>query len=107
MATFIFMPSWSHAGRSRRESDTRWRAPRMLAPVPLTARLAFRAWRADDLHLAQELWGDPEVAGLITAQGRFTEEQVRERLAQEIATREEHGVQYWPVFLRDTGAHVG
>jgi RimJ/RimL family protein N-acetyltransferase len=39
--------------------------------------------------------------------GPFSEAQVRERLAREIATRGEHGMQYWPIFLLATGEHVG
>jgi RimJ/RimL family protein N-acetyltransferase len=33
--------------------------------------------------------------------------QVQERLAQEIACQEEHGVQYWPIFLLGSGTHLG
>ena len=68
-------------------------------------RLGFRPWSAADLALAEGLWGDPEVTRLIG--GPFSKEQVRERLAREIATYEEHGVQYWPMFLLATGDHVG
>jgi len=32
---------------------------------------------------------------------------VCERLAREIATLREHGIQYWPIFLLSTGEHVG
>jgi ribosomal-protein-alanine N-acetyltransferase len=51
------------------------------------------------------LWGDPEVTRLIG--GPFSDEQVRERLAREIANFCEHGVQYWPMFLLATEEHVG
>lgn len=30
-----------------------------------------------------------------------------ERLEQEMATLAQHGVQYWPIFLLDSGQHVG
>ena len=62
-------------------------------------RLGFGTWSADDVDLALGLWGDPAVTRLFG--GPFTEAQVRERLAREIATQAEHGVQYWPVFLLD------
>ena len=68
-------------------------------------RLGFGTWEADDVDLALGLWGDPAVTRLFG--GPFTEAQVRERLAREMATQAEHGVQYWPVFLLDDGAHVG
>jgi RimJ/RimL family protein N-acetyltransferase len=68
-------------------------------------RLGFRCWSEADLDLAMGLWGDPEVTRLIG--GPLSEEQVRERLAREIATERSHGIQYWPMFLLGTGAHVG
>ena len=39
--------------------------------------------------------------------GPFSREQVRKRLAREIATFREHGMQYWPIFLLTTGEHIG
>jgi len=70
-----------------------------------TERLGLRLWSPDDFAPAWALWGDPEVTGRIG--GPFSERQVRERLEREIATQEAHGVQYWPVFLRTTGRHIG
>ena len=68
-------------------------------------RLGFGIWTHADLPLALELWGDPEVTRLTG--GPFTTQQVRERLQREINNHEEHGVQYWPIFLLETGGHVG
>ena len=70
-------------------------------------RLGFRTWTANDLELAQGLWGDPQVTRFFDARERLTEEEVQERLMQEIAGQNDNGVQYWPVFLRSTGEHVG
>jgi RimJ/RimL family protein N-acetyltransferase len=70
-----------------------------------TARLLFRPWSEGDLDLALGLWGDAEVTRLIG--GPFSREQVRERLERERASLDGYGVQYWPVFLRDGGGHVG
>ena len=74
----------------------------MTLPAP-TARLAFRAWTADDLPLAMALWGDPRVSALVG--GPFDEAAVRERLAIELANQRD-GLGYWLVFLHD-GTHVG
>jgi RimJ/RimL family protein N-acetyltransferase len=68
-------------------------------------RLGFRCWQSEDLPLAMKLWGDRKVSTLLG--GPFTPEQVRERLAQEIARMHEHGVQYWPLFLLDGDRHAG
>lgn len=70
-------------------------------------RLGFRSWTEEDLDLAIGLWGDPAVTRLIDRRGPLSEAQVRRRLLDEIATERTHGVQYWPVFLLETGGHVG
>lgn len=68
-------------------------------------RLGFSTWGHADLPLALELWGDPEVTRLTG--GPFTAYQVCMRLELEIHNHAEHGVQYWPLFLLQTGDHVG
>jgi RimJ/RimL family protein N-acetyltransferase len=70
-----------------------------------TERIGFRIWSESDLDLALGLWGDPEVTRLIG--GPFSAAQVRDRLQREIRIQREHGVQYWPIFLRASGEHVG
>jgi len=72
-----------------------------------TNRLGFRQWREDDLGIALGLWGDYEVTRLLDARGELSKDQVQGRLAQEIASQKEHGVQYWPLFLLETDEHVG
>lgn len=62
-------------------------------------RLGFRCWRPDDVDLARSLWSDPEVTRF-TAGTPPTIEQAAERLALEIASERQHGVQYWPMFAR-------
>jgi RimJ/RimL family protein N-acetyltransferase len=70
-----------------------------------TPRLGFRRWAEGDASLAQALWGDPEVTRLFG--GPFSHEQVRARLAREIAQQASHGLQYWPIFLLDDGEFAG
>jgi RimJ/RimL family protein N-acetyltransferase len=77
-------------------------------PYFLTSRrLGFRRWSAHDLDLADRLWGDLEVTRWIDARGKLTRAQVRERLLREISTEKAHGIQYWPIFLLNTGEHIG
>jgi ribosomal-protein-alanine N-acetyltransferase len=70
-----------------------------------SARLGFRHWSEDDLPLALALWGDPAVTRFTG--GPFSEGQIAERLRSEIASQNEFRFQYWPIFLRETGEHVG
>ena len=70
-----------------------------------TERLGFGHWSREDLPLAQGLWGDPEVARFLG--GPFTEEQIRQRLERHMALLRDYNVQYWPIFLLETGDHVG
>ena len=68
-------------------------------------RLGFRPWSEADLGLALELWGDTAVTRLIG--GPFSPEQIQDRVARETATQKAYGVQYWPLFLRASHAHLG
>lgn len=70
-----------------------------------TERLTFRCWTPDDLTLALPLWGDPHVTALIG--GPFSEEAIAQRLASEMSFMRDHQVQYWPIFLLESGEHVG
>jgi RimJ/RimL family protein N-acetyltransferase len=70
-----------------------------------TIRLGFSHWSSADFALALALWGDAQVTNLIG--GPFTPEQVGERLKREIASLNDYGVQYWPIFLLATGDHAG
>jgi ribosomal-protein-alanine N-acetyltransferase len=70
-----------------------------------TNRLFFRTWHSEDLPLAIAVWGDIRVTALVG--GPFDEDKVRERLQAEIGRQAQHQVQYWPIFLKDSGKHVG
>ncbi len=72
-----------------------------------TGRLGFRKWREDDLVIAKKLWGDYEVTKFFDARDKLSQNEIQERLAKEIITEKEHGVQYWPIFLLETNEHVG
>ncbi len=68
-------------------------------------RIGFSTWSLEDLPLAQGLWGDAEVTRYHG--GSWSEHQIADRLAFEIATLDKAGVQYWPIFLMETGEHIG
>jgi RimJ/RimL family protein N-acetyltransferase len=70
-----------------------------------TKRIGFRHWAPADLPLALALWTNPEVTQFLG--GPFDAHQVEERLRREIALQESLGVQYWPIFFRATGEHLG
>ena len=71
----------------------------------LSDRLGFRAWSAEDLPLAIQLWTDARVTGAFG--GPYTPAQVRERFERERSTQREFEMQYWPIFLLADGQHVG
>ena len=68
-------------------------------------RLGFRWWTAEDMPLAQQLWGDLEVTKYFG--GPFSEDEVRKRFKHERARRMVHGFQYWIIELLATGEFVG
>lgn len=72
-----------------------------LSPGP-TARLTFRPWTAEDLPLAEQLFGDPEVTALVG--GPFDASQIRARLATELANQAQHGFCYWVLHAGDAFA---
>jgi [ribosomal protein S5]-alanine N-acetyltransferase len=74
--------------------------------MPLsTVRLTFRSWTSEDTGLAEALWCDPEVTRFFG--GAMTPEQAHERLRMECETENRLGLQYWPMFLRETGSFAG
>ncbi len=75
--------------------------------LPTSERLEFRFWQPTDFDLALSLWGDPEVTRFIDARGKLSPSDVRDKLAQELASQTSHNVSYFPVFLRATGDPVG
>jgi [ribosomal protein S5]-alanine N-acetyltransferase len=70
-----------------------------------TDRLGFSHWRENDLPLAMHLWGDPKVSSLIG--GPFTPAEVRARLSREIELMSAYAVQYWLIFLLQSGEIAG
>lgn len=72
-----------------------------------TRRLGFSVWSEGDLSDALELWGSLEVTKFIAADGKMTEEQVKQRLKKEIETYNNTGIQYWPIYLLETNENIG
>lgn len=70
-----------------------------------TERLGFRQWQADDLPLATQIWGDERFSPFLG--GPFSPDQIRERLDRQIALMASAGMQYWPMFLLESGEFAG
>ncbi len=70
-----------------------------------TKRLGFRLWTEDDFHLALNLWDNNTVTEFIG--GPFTVEKIQERFSNEIKNMKVYNIQYWPIFLLETGEHIG
>jgi [ribosomal protein S5]-alanine N-acetyltransferase len=58
-----------------------------------------------DTPLALALWGNLEVTQPLG--GPFSESQILDRLAREIANHHTHKFQYWPVFFRENNEFAG
>ena len=72
-----------------------------------TNRIGFSKWRSEDIELARNLWGNPNVTKFICASGRFIEEDIESRLEMEIANESKYQVQYWPIFDLDSNDLIG
>ena len=72
-----------------------------------TERTGFSEWTENDIDLATLLWGNPAVTKYICAAGRFTDQEIRDRLAKEIENKNRYHVQYWPIFSLETGEFIG
>ena len=76
-----------------------------MPPPPPTARLEFRTWTPDATALATSLWGDADVMRFLG--GPYSHDEVVARLERERANDAALGVQYWPVFVRESGEFAG
>lgn len=72
-----------------------------------TLRIGFSIWNNADLNLASQLWGEKEVTRFICSTGKFTQEDIENRLNTEICNYELYHIQYWPVFDLSTGELIG
>lgn len=72
-----------------------------------TERLIFSIWNENSLDDAKKLWGNREVSKLITAKGIFSEEEIEGRVQLEMDNLGKFRVQYFPIYLKETGEIVG
>ncbi|OPA86336.1 hypothetical protein BFW87_26730 [Pseudomonas fluorescens] len=70
-----------------------------------SSRLGFGHWQPDDLALLDSVFGDPVVTRY--EGGDWSRQQIEDRLLFEISNFDRYHIQYWPVFLKDTGEYVG
>lgn len=73
----------------------------------ITDRIGFSNWSETDSDLAHQLWGNPDVTKYICASGAFSRAEIGNRLGTEMQNEELYGVQYWPIFHRETSAFIG
>ena len=99
------MPSRHTERVLRAVSGAKWLSYAGCMALPATARLIFRSWTAEDTALAEALWCDAEVTHFFG--GAMTREQAHTRLGIECERESRLGFQYWPMFLRQSGAFAG
>ena len=71
-----------------------------------TNRIGFRCWSKGDFQLASALWGSPEVTQFIVVKP-LTDQEIQEKLDEEVLSMSQSGVQYWPIFSLESGRHLG
>ena len=49
-----------------------------------TNRVGFSEWKKEDIKLAELLWGDSDVTKYICASGRFSKDDIIDRLDKEV-----------------------
>lgn len=72
-----------------------------------TNRVGFSEWKKEDIKLAELLWGDPDVTKYICASGRFSKDDIIDRLDKEVDNNKRYNVQYWPVFELNSNELIG
>lgn len=72
-----------------------------------TNRIRFSSWRKEDANLANSLWGEKEVVKYITKNGQFSKQEIVDKLDLEINNEKKFGVQYWPIFEKETNEFIG
>lgn len=72
-----------------------------------TKRIGFSKWTQSNIELAKTLWGNPEVTRYICASGKFSESDIKNRLALEIENDNKYQVQYWPIFTLAENQFIG
>lgn len=72
-----------------------------------TENIGFSNWIDSDLKLATLLWGEEDVTRFICATGKFTKQDIYDRLFIEINNGVNYHVQYWPIFNLTSGELMG
>lgn len=70
-------------------------------------RIGFSKWTMDDFSLAYSVWGDETVTRYICSTGKFTDDNIRDRLKLEVENQKEFNVQYWPIFYLENNEFIG
>ena len=72
-----------------------------------TERIGFSKWQEGDLTLAETLWGNQQVTQYICASGKFSAQDIKNRLSKEITTGKTQNMEYWPIFEISTNEFIG
>ncbi len=69
--------------------------------------LAFSHWAPSDLSFAVSLWGNASVTKFIDLRPHLSAQEAAKKLSVEMDRMEEHGVQYYPLFLLEGDTFIG
>lgn len=69
-------------------------------------RIIYKLWQDVPKKYAYQLWQNPEVAKYIHKNGMFSDDEVEDRVFVENQQFDEHGVQYFPIFINEDADEV-
>lgn len=72
-----------------------------------TERIGLLHWEESDFDLAYSIWGNREIMKLLSSNGYYTDQQIRERLDAELENNRLYNVQYWKLYELSTSQFVG
>lgn len=70
-------------------------------------RVGFGVWKKENIKEAELLWGNSEVTKYITASGKMSKKDISNRLSKEIEMYSKYSIQYFPIYLKNTGKFIG
>ena len=70
-------------------------------------KTAFSRWNSSDVNLAKNVWLNPDCCRYLNNGNVFSNQEITEKLNNELTSEEKHHVQYWPLFDSEKNFYLG